>query len=114
MKLPFNLGSKFSGKLKGSHLSGGLTGSLKGKLSLALSFGLTVIAILTGLVIYNEVNKVTQVQTNSDEIFGRIVRVNLSQYKVIEKQLGDYSSFQPSPVPGSDAFGPAPEDTVGH
>ncbi len=97
MKLAFDLKQMPVGKIK------------KIKLSLILWVVLAVIAVMTGLVVYNELSKVTAVQTDQDTIFDRIVRVNLNQFNAVEKRLSENSSFQPVPVPGASVFGPAPK-----
>lgn len=80
----------------------------KHNLGLVLLCAIAIIAVLTGLVIFKEVRKVSQVQTDTSGILDKIVRVNLTQHQALEKQLGDNSSFEPIPVPGADVFGAAP------
>lgn len=80
----------------------------KKNFSIVLWVFLGIILVLTGLVIFKEVRKVTQVQTNPEGALDRIVRVNLTQHQALEKLLGDNSSFEPQPVPGANAFGSAP------
>lgn len=80
----------------------------KGKLSILLWVFLGIIVLFTGLVIFQEVRKVTLVQTDTSGILDRIVRVNLGQHQALEKRLGENTSFQPWPVAGADAFGSAP------
>ena len=81
---------------------------VKSNFSLVLWVFLGIIIVLTGLVIYQEVRKVSSVQTDTAGILDRIVRVNMGQHESLEKKLGENSSFQPWPVAGADAFGPAP------
>ncbi|HEX3100073.1 MAG TPA: hypothetical protein VHQ41_03850 [Patescibacteria group bacterium] len=98
MKLKFNF--KFN-KLSGSSLP-------KVKLSVVLWVVIGIVAVLSGLVIFKEVRKVTSVQTDNSAIFDRIVRVNLNQFKDLENKLGENSSFQPVIIPGANAFSTPP------
>ncbi len=82
---------------------------LKGNFAIILWVFLLIIAALTGIVIYQEVGKVTVVQTDADGILDRIVRVKLSNHESLEKKLSENSSFQSVSVDGADAFGMPPE-----
>lgn len=84
----------------------------KHKFFIILWVFLGVIAVLTGLVVYNEVQKISQSQADTAGIMDKIVRLNLTQHQTLEKRLSENSSFQPIPVPGANAFGmpPIPED----
>ena len=81
---------------------------LKDNFSLGLWVFLFIIAVLTGLVIFKEVRKVSQVQTDTSGLWDKIVRVNLSLHKNLETRLSENSSFQPQTVPGVKAFSAAP------
>ncbi len=87
---------------------GAVTNILKNNFSIVLWVFLGLIALLTGLVIFREVGKVSQVQTDTSGILDKIVRVNLGSYQALEKRLGENSSFRPGPIDGADSFGPAP------
>lgn len=87
---------------------GNLVNTVKGKFSILLWVFLGLIIIFTGLVIFQEVRKVTSVQIDTSGILDRIVRVNLQQHGELENRLGENTSFQPWPVAGADAFGLAP------
>lgn len=84
---------------------------LKGNFSILLWVAILVVAFLTGLVVFNEVRKITQVQTDTSGILDRIVRVKLSNHENLEKRLGENSSFQPVKIEGAEAFSPVPLKT---
>lgn len=89
--------------------SGSLINKIKSNYSILLWGFLGVIGLLTALVVFREVNKISLVQTDTAGILDKIVRVNLDKHQAIEKQLGENSSFEPQPVPGAGAFGAAPQ-----
>lgn len=81
---------------------------LKSSLSIALWIFLIIITVFTGLVVFKEFQKISQVQTDTSSILDKIVRVNLPLHQTLEKKLGENSSFQSAPIEGANAFGIAP------
>lgn len=86
-----------------------LLSKLKSNYSILLWGFLGVVALLTALVAFKEISKITLIQTDTAGILDKIVRVNLNSHQTIETRLGENSSFEPQPVPGADAFGAAPK-----
>ena len=70
-----------------------------------------IILVLTGLVVFSEVRKITLVQTDTSGIMDRIVRVKLPQHEELQKKLGENTSFRAAPVEGAEAFRIPPRAT---
>ena len=86
---------------------------LKKNISLLLLVFLVLVALLAGLIVFNEVRKVSQARTdNSAANIGRILRVNTGKHEELEKQLDENSRFIPQDVPNADAFGSPPVKTT--
>jgi hypothetical protein len=100
MTLPFNLNNRFK------NIS--FESLLKTNLGLMLWVFLGIVVLAESFVIYQEISKVSQVQSDPNVAQSKIVRVNLDQHKKLEEKLRDNESFQPRTIPGGSSFGVAP------
>jgi hypothetical protein len=80
----------------------------KNNLSYSVAAVLAIVLVLTGLVVYRELGKISLVQVDQQRVLERMVRVNLSQEQALEKQLEENSRFEPVSIPDSNVFGTSP------
>ncbi len=76
------------------------------KISIILWLFLGLVLLLVVWVVFSEVAKINQIQTDLSSAQNRIVRVNMDKYKEVEQRLNENASFSPKVIPGTDAFLP--------
>ena len=67
---------------------------------------LGIVFVAVAWVIFGEVAKITQSQTDLSSANNKIVRVNQEKYAELEKRLNDDASFSPQEIRGVEAFLP--------
>ncbi len=80
----------------------------KKHLSTVLLVFIGVVALLVGFVVYREVRKFTQANSDTSGITGQIVKTNLNAHEGLTKRLEDYSRFSPRSISGNTVFSTAP------